>query len=73
METWDKQSWQNKYYLQQVEYPCQQALNKVLTQLQAEPALVKTEEINVLKTILAQVAVGDGFIIQGGDCAESFE
>src|ERR1043166_5188870 len=54
------------------EYPEQQALGAVETQLKRFPPLVFAGEARSLKAQLAQVAAGKAFLLQGGDCAESF-
>ena len=47
-------------------------LQSILNQIQHYPNLVSVDEINILKTYLADASKGKGFIIQGGDCAETF-
>src|ERR1043166_2681157 len=54
------------------EYPEQQALGAVETQLKRFPPLVFAGEARSLKAQLAEVAAGRAFLLQGGDCAESF-
>ncbi len=65
-------SWRQFPIKQQPEYPDQAALRRVEQQLCALPPLVFAQEIRDLKQHLAQVAAGKGFLLQGGDCAESF-
>jgi len=69
---WTPTSWQNKTCLQQPEYQDQHHLNQVQQQLAAKPGLVAFGEINQLVLELAQVEQGRAFLLQGGDCAESF-
>jgi 3-deoxy-7-phosphoheptulonate synthase len=69
---WNPQSWNNKRILQQANYPDQKELNKVVNQLSTLPPLVTSWEIYKLKAKLAEVQSGKRFLIQGGDCAESF-
>ncbi len=69
---WTKQSWQQKPIQQQPTYEDEAALGSVLGQLAALPPLVTPREIRLLKTQLAEVALGKAFLLQGGDCAESF-
>jgi 3-deoxy-7-phosphoheptulonate synthase len=70
---WRPDSWQEKLAVQQPVYPDQAALRAVLTQLSKLPPLVSSWEIDALKRQLAEAARGDMFLLQGGDCSESFE
>ncbi len=72
MSTWTPDSWKNKPILQQPTYTDEVALNKVLKELKSYPPLVFAGEARRLKEQLADVANGDAFLLQGGDCAESF-
>jgi 3-deoxy-7-phosphoheptulonate synthase len=47
--------------------------NAVVAKLNQKPSLVQTSDIRALKQVLAQAASGQAFILQGGDCAESFQ
>jgi 3-deoxy-7-phosphoheptulonate synthase len=58
---------------QAVEYPDQAALERVLRELSCLPPLVTSWEIERLKAQLAEASGGQRFLLQGGDCAESFE
>jgi 3-deoxy-7-phosphoheptulonate synthase len=69
---WSPQSWRAKPIRQVPEYPDRAALNAVETQLRAYPPLVFAGEARNLTASLAQVAEGKAFLLQGGDCAESF-
>src|SRR6201981_2220605 len=69
---WSPDSWRSKPRLQMPEYPDAKALADVEAQLATFPPLVFAGEARNLKTALAQVAAGDAFLLQGGDCAESF-
>ncbi|WP_163834837.1 class II 3-deoxy-7-phosphoheptulonate synthase [Spartinivicinus ruber] len=69
---WSPSSWQQLPIKQQPEYPNAQALESVLTQLQQNPPLVFAGEARLLQAKLADVAQGKAFLLQGGDCAESF-
>ncbi|HFC29707.1 MAG TPA: 3-deoxy-7-phosphoheptulonate synthase class II [Oceanospirillales bacterium] len=69
---WAPASWANKTVSQQASYTDQQALNKALKKLENMPPLVTSWEIFTLKQKLAEVQAGKRFLIQGGDCAESF-
>lgn len=54
------------------DYPDPAALAAVESRLSRKPPLVVASEIEKLKQELARVSCGDGFLLQGGDCAESF-
>ena len=72
MAKWSPDSWRSKPRLQMPDYPDQKALGDVEAQLATYPPLVFAGEARNLKKALAQVASGDMFLLQGGDCAESF-
>jgi 3-deoxy-7-phosphoheptulonate synthase len=69
---WTPESWRSKPIVQVPEYPDQQALEATEKQLATFPPLVFAGEARALKRALAKVAAGDAFLLQGGDCAESF-
>ena len=69
---WQKSDWRNKPRIQMPDYPDQGALNAVEQQLGVYPPLVFAGEARKLKAALADVSRGDAFLLQGGDCAESF-
>src|SRR3984957_14440531 len=69
---WNPDSWRAKPRLQMPDYPDPKALADVEAQLATYPPLVFAGEARDLKKALAQVAAGDMFLLQGGDCAESF-
>lgn len=69
---WTPVSWRDKTIRQVPEYPDQAAVTKVEETLAAYPPLVFAGEARKLKTHLGQVAEGKAFLLQGGDCAESF-
>src|SRR5581483_11765483 len=71
-ERWTRDSWRKKPILQVPVYPDPAALENVERQLASYPPLVFAGEARNLKTALGQVANGEGFLLQGGDCAESF-
>jgi 3-deoxy-7-phosphoheptulonate synthase len=73
MKNWSPQSWTTKEIRQQAIYKDEDALNKALNKLSNMPPLVTSWEIYKLKQKLAEVQMGKRFLIQGGDCAESFE
>jgi 3-deoxy-7-phosphoheptulonate synthase len=70
---WTPDSWRSKPIVQVPEYPDQAALEQVTADLRNFPPLVFIKEVQDLKTRLADVAAGNGFLLQGGDCAESFK
>ena len=70
---WTPASWQTKPIQQGVEYPDPKALDAVLCRLAKLPPLVTSWEVENLKRRLAEAARGDRFLLQGGDCSESFE
>ncbi len=72
MSIWTPSSWREKPILQQPTYPNQEELNRVLKELKNYPPLVFAGEARTLKNNLAKVANGEAFLLQGGDCAESF-
>jgi 3-deoxy-7-phosphoheptulonate synthase len=70
---WSPDSWNTKRVSQLPNYPDAAALESALGQLRRLPPLVTSWEIETLKSHLAEVARGDRFLLQGGDCSESFE
>ncbi|MEA5118629.1 MAG: 3-deoxy-7-phosphoheptulonate synthase class II [Propionicimonas sp.] len=58
---------------QQPQYPDPQAVEPVLAELRKRPPLVFAGECDDLKARIAEVAAGRSFMLQGGDCAETFE
>src|SRR6201991_3223055 len=71
-ERWTPDSWRAKPIAQAPQYPDPKALADVEKQLATFPPLVFAGEARELKRTLARVADGHGFLLQGGDCAESF-
>ncbi|MFS4438472.1 class II 3-deoxy-7-phosphoheptulonate synthase [Paracoccaceae bacterium GXU_MW_L88] len=69
---WTKSDWRKKDRIQMPDYPDQGALGEVETLLASYPPLVFAGETARLKQELAEVAEGRAFLLQGGDCAESF-
>eukprot|EP00271_Cylindrocystis_brebissonii_P015531 TRINITY_DN38450_c0_g1_i1.p1 TRINITY_DN38450_c0_g1~~TRINITY_DN38450_c0_g1_i1.p1 ORF type:complete len:532 (+),score=90.43 TRINITY_DN38450_c0_g1_i1:280-1875(+) len=70
---WSVNSWQNFEAYQQPEYPDPSAVQEVLDQLSVSPPLVFAGEARALEEKLGQAALGKAFLLQGGDCAESFK
>ena len=71
-QSWSPSSWRGKPVRQVPEYPDPAALALVETRLKTHPPLVFAGEARNLMSGLAQVAEGKAFLLQGGDCAESF-
>jgi 3-deoxy-7-phosphoheptulonate synthase len=71
-ENWTPSSWQQKPALQQPVYPDQRGLTTALEQLAKLPPLVTSWEVENLKHQLAECSRGERFLLQGGDCSESF-
>jgi 3-deoxy-7-phosphoheptulonate synthase len=73
MTEWAPDSWQGRAAAQQPTYPDQAALQRVVDAIRALPPLVTSWEVEQLKGELASAARGEAFLLQGGDCAESFD
>jgi 3-deoxy-7-phosphoheptulonate synthase len=71
--SWAPESWQKFSALQQANYPDQEALARALVTLNDLPPLVTSWEIMSLREQIAEAQAGKRFLLQGGDCAESFE
>ncbi|NBV06495.1 MAG: 3-deoxy-7-phosphoheptulonate synthase class II [Proteobacteria bacterium] len=69
---WQVNSWRNLPIKQQPTYENQESLKAAEKQLSNFPPLVSFDEVEKLKTELASVSKGEAFLLQGGDCAESF-
>src|SRR5689334_2420889 len=69
---WSPETWRSKPIEQAPVYPDLGQLAEVEAQLKSFPPLVFAGEARSLKAKLAQVAQGEAFLLQGGDCAESF-
>ena len=72
MSQWQIDSWKSKPILQQPTYQDQAMVAQVEQTLASYPPLVFAEETRQLYKQLGDVALGKGFLLQGGDCAESF-
>ncbi|WP_055735022.1 class II 3-deoxy-7-phosphoheptulonate synthase [Agarivorans gilvus] len=73
MTQWTPSSWRDKPVKQLPTYPDQQKLQEVEAHLADQPPLVFAGEARALRADLAKVAKGEAFLLQGGDCAESFD
>ncbi|MGI9120297.1 MAG: class II 3-deoxy-7-phosphoheptulonate synthase [Acidimicrobiales bacterium] len=71
--SWSPLSWRELAAAQQPEWPDESALDLVLKQLSTYPPLVFAGEARALTGSLAAVAEGKAFLLQAGDCAESFD
>ncbi|KAL5709016.1 3-deoxy-7-phosphoheptulonate synthase [Ranunculus cassubicifolius] len=73
IQPWRVDSWKSKKALQLPEYPNQEELKTVLETLKESPPLVFAGESRTLEQSLGEAAKGKAFLLQGGDCAESFK
>jgi 3-deoxy-7-phosphoheptulonate synthase len=71
-QAWTKSDWRAKPRIQMPDYPDATALAAVEAQLASYPPLVFAGEARKLRSQLASVSRGEAFLLQGGDCAESF-
>ena len=69
---WTRDSWRNHAGLQMPSYPDASAVAEVTDKLSSYPPLVFAGEARALRARLADVVAGKAFLLQGGDCAESF-
>ncbi|KAI3845467.1 hypothetical protein MKX03_023402 [Papaver bracteatum] len=70
---WSIDSWRLKKALQLPEYPDQNELESVLKTIDSFPPIVFAGEARHLEERIAEAAMGKAFLLQGGDCAESFK
>ncbi|KAK9757621.1 hypothetical protein RND81_01G174500 [Saponaria officinalis] len=70
---WSVDTWRGKKALQLPEYPDQVELEAVLKTIEDFPPIVFAGEARILEERLADAALGNAFLLQGGDCAESFK
>ncbi len=73
MQNWNKSSWRDRPIKQQPAYKDKDLLKQVEESLSKYPPLVFAGEVRSLKKDLARAANGEAFLLQGGDCAESFK
>jgi len=73
LTNWHPASWQGKSAAQQPRYADPVALGRAVDAMAKLPPLVVSWEIEALRAKLAQAQRGEAFLLQGGDCAESFE
>ena len=72
-KSWAPDSWRSFPIKQQPAWPDEADLDRALKQIRGYPPLVFAGEARSLQTGLAHVAAGNAFLLQAGDCAESFE
>src|SRR6476620_10556049 len=72
-EAWTPSTWQHRPAGQQPDWPDGDGLHRALKTIASYPPLVFAGEARSLQSSLAQVAAGNAFLLQAGDCAESFE
>ncbi|HEX8769820.1 MAG TPA: 3-deoxy-7-phosphoheptulonate synthase, partial [Acidimicrobiales bacterium] len=70
---WTPSSWRERPALQQPDWPDEVALAEVLARLSTLHPLVFAGEVRDLTSSLGSVAAGEAFLLQAGDCAESFD
>ena len=73
VRTWSPTSWRGFDAAQQPEWPDEAELDAALKQIASYPPLVFAGEARSLQASLGQVAAGNAFLLQAGDCAESFD
>src|SRR5947209_20631662 len=73
MNEWSPESWKSKVALQQPTYEPGADVESVVQEISKLPPIVTSWEIGALRTQLAEAARGERFLLQGGDCAESFD
>jgi 3-deoxy-7-phosphoheptulonate synthase len=71
--SWSRSSWRDKHAEQQPVYADQHTADKTLTELARRPPLVAAGEVERLRGLLREAASGQRFVLQGGDCAETFD
>ena len=72
-EGWHPLSWNSKEIEQLPAYPDTEALQQAYNKLRSYPPLLTSWEIEALREKLASVSEGKAFLLQGGDCAETFD
>lgn len=73
LRTWTPLSWRTLPKRQMPEYPDEKLFEESFRELQSYPPLVTSWEIEALKKKLKQAGRGEAFLLQGGDCAETFD
>ena len=70
---WHPASWQGKPAAQQASYPNPAELDRAVAELSRLPPIVTSWEVDSLKEQIARAQRGEAFVLQGGDCAETFD
>ena len=70
---WHPASWQSLSAAQQPTYPDKAALERAVSELSRLPPIVTSWEVDELRSQIAKAQRGEAFVLQGGDCAESFD
>lgn len=70
---WHPASWQSLLAAQQPTYPDASALERAVAELSRLPPIVTSWEVDELRSKIAKAQRGEAFVLQGGDCAESFD
>ena len=70
---WHPASWQALSAAQQPSYPDKAALERAVSELSRLPPIVTSWEVDELRGLIATAQQGEAFVLQGGDCAESFD
>jgi len=70
---WHPASWTNLPAAQQPTYPDQAELDRAVSSLSKLPPIVTSWEVDALKEHIAMAQRGEAFVLQGGDCAETFD
>ena len=70
---WHPASWQSFPAAQQATYPDPAALDRAVADLSRLPPIVNSWEVDSLKGLIAKAQRGEAFVLQGGDCAETFD
>jgi len=73
LHPWQPGSWQSRVATQQPLYPDAAEVERVLARINRLPPLVTWGEVDKLRLQLAEAQRGERFVLQGGDCAESFD
>lgn len=69
---WHPASWQSREAAQQPTYPDKELLDRAVADLSCLPPIVTSWEVDALRDLIAQAQRGEAFVLQGGDCAETF-
>jgi len=69
---WHPASWQSREAAQQPTYPDKELLDRAVADLSCLPPIVTSWEVDALRDLIAKAQRGEAFVLQGGDCAETF-